>query len=58
MWKPGHVGVYIGDGQVIEVTCISHKTDITHLVGGIEQHPIEAVGWTHWLEYPGIDYSE
>ena len=58
VWKPGHVGVYIGDGQVIEVTCISHKIDITHLVGGIEQHPIEAVAWTHWLEYPGIDYSE
>ena len=58
LWKPGHVGVYIGDGQVIDVACVTHATDITHLVGGIQQLPIEATAWTHWLEYPGIDYSE
>ena len=58
LWKPGHVGVYIGDGQVIDVACIIHATDITHHVGGIQQLPIEATAWTHWLEYPGIDYSE
>lgn len=58
LWKPGHVGVYIGDGQVIDVACVTHATDITHLVGGIQQLPIEATAWTHWLEYPEIDYSE
>ena len=58
LWKPGHVGVYIGDGQVIDVACIIHATDITHHVGGIQQLPVEATHWTHWLEYPGIDYSE
>ena len=26
VWKPGHVGVYIGDGKTIEITCGWHKS--------------------------------
>ena len=56
VWKPGHVGVYIGEGKAIEMTCGWHATDITHTVGGIQILPLEEGGWTHWLKCPYIQY--
>jgi hypothetical protein len=52
VWKDGHIGVYIGDGQVIE----AHGTKY-----GVIQTPLKGAGataWTHWLKCPYIVYEE
>ncbi len=56
LWKKGHVGVYIGDSQVIECTIRNPSTGQPELVGGIIQTNIYDVEWTTWLKYPGIKY--
>lgn len=51
VWRSGHIGVYEGKGQVIEAK--GHRY-------GVVRTPLKGVGsnsWTHWLQYPGIDYS-
>jgi hypothetical protein len=48
VWKKGHIGIYIGNGQVIE----SHGTKY-----GVIQTPLKGgTAWTHWLKCPYIDY--
>lgn len=52
LYKDGHVGVYIGDGQVIE----AHGTRT-----GVIQTPLKGAGstnWTHWFKCPFIKYEE
>ncbi len=49
VWHEGHIGIYIGNGQVIHASC----TKI-----GVIQTPIGASGWTHWLKIPYINYLE
>jgi len=52
LWKKGHIGVYIGDGQVIESKGTKY---------GVVQTPLKGIGanaWSHWLKYPGIQYVE
>lgn len=44
---PGHVGVYIGNGQVIEAR--GHKY-------GVVQTPLTGRGWLSWAKIPGIRY--
>jgi len=56
VWKPGHVGVYAGNGMTIESTCKWNVADTTHLVGGIQELPLEVGEWTHWLKCPYIKY--
>lgn len=51
VYKKGHIGVYIGKGQVIE----AHKTSV-----GVIQTPLKGEGstpWTHWLKCPYISYE-
>lgn len=51
LWKDGHIGVYIGGGQVIE----AHGTKY-----GVIQTPLKGSGstpWTHWLKCPYISYE-
>ena len=51
LWKDGHIGVYIGDDQVIE----AHGTKF-----GVLQTPLKGNGsspWTHWLKCPFITYE-
>lgn len=57
LWKKGHVGIYIGDGNVIECTIRNPKTNRDDLLGGIVQTKVSDVEWTYWLEYPGILYK-
>lgn len=48
--KPGHIGVYVGGGRVIE----EHGT-----LYGIKDTPLTgpgSTGWTHWLKCPFIEY--
>ena len=45
----GHVGVYIGDGYVIEAK--GHRY-------GVVKTSFKGRGWTHWAKCPWIDYIE
>ncbi len=50
VYKSGHIGVYIGNGQVIEARSTTR---------GVIQAPLKgsgAVAWTHWLKCPFIEY--
>ena len=46
---PGHIGVYIGNGEVIEARGTKY---------GVVKTLLKDRGWTHWLKYPGIEYVE
>jgi len=49
VWKDGHIGIYVGDGNVIEAYGTERGVIRTALADG---------GWTHWLEVPSITYEE
>ena len=49
VWKSGHIGVYIGNGEVIEA--MGTKC-------GVVKTQLEGRGWTHWLEIPYINYAQ
>ena len=49
VWKDGHIGVYVGDGQTIHAA----NTEL-----GVIMTPLERSGWTHWLKIPYINYEE
>ena len=48
VYAPGHVGVYVGEGYVIEA--ISHA-------GGVVKTKVADRTWTDWLECPSIQYD-
>lgn len=48
VWKSGHIGVYIGGGQVIEAMGTKY---------GVVKTQLQGRGWTHWLEIPYINYD-
>lgn len=48
VWKPGHIGVYIGNGEVIEAMGTKY---------GVVKTQLQGRGWTHWLEVPYIAYE-
>ena len=45
---PGHIGVYIGKGEVVEARGFNFGIVTTKLAGR---------NWTHWLEVPWINYT-
>lgn len=45
----GHIGVYIGNGEVIEARGTKY---------GVVKTKLKERPWTHWLKYPGIEYVE
>lgn len=49
VWKSGHIGVYIGNGQVVEAYGTTTGVIRSQLADG---------GWTHWLKIPYITYIE
>lgn len=49
VWFPGHIGVYIGNGKVIE----AKGTKI-----GVVETDLSAGAWTHWIRIPYINYIE
>lgn len=49
VWKSGHIGVYIGNGKVIEA--------MTTTVGVVETDLAKGA-WTHWLKVPSVTYVE
>ena len=48
VWHEGHIGVYIGGGQVVEAMGTRYGVVKTELAGR---------GWTHWLKIPYINYD-
>lgn len=49
VWHEGHIGIYIGGGQVIHAS----GTRV-----GVIKTPLDQSGWTHWLKIPYINYIE
>lgn len=49
VWHEGHIGIYIGNGEVIQVANTN---------AGVIRTPIGQSGWTHWLKIPYIQYIE
>lgn len=48
VWHKGHIGVYIGNGEVIEAMG-------THY--GVVRTKVSERNWTHWLKVPYINYD-
>lgn len=49
VWHEGHIGIYIGNGEVIQAANTN---------AGVIRTPIGQTGWTHWLKIPYINYIE
>lgn len=49
VWHQGHIGIYIGNGEVIEAMNTTRGVTRTKLAGR---------SWTHWLQIPYISYVE
>ena len=49
VWHTGHIGIYIGNGEVIEAMGTRYGVVKTVLANG---------SWTDWLKIPGIRYIE
>lgn len=49
VWHEGHIGIYIGNGEVV------HAANTN---AGVIRTPIGDSGWTHWLKIPYINYIE
>lgn len=47
VWQSGHIGIYIGDGEVIQAAYTETGVIQTKLADG---------SWTHWLKIPYITY--
>ena len=48
VWHSGHIGVYIGNGDVIEAMGTKY---------GVVKTKLSERSWTHWLEVPSIRYD-
>ena len=49
VWHKGHIGIFIGNGEVIEA--MSTKT-------GVKKTKFSTKRWSHWLEIPYIEYID
>lgn len=49
VWHAGHIGIYIGDGKVVEAMTTTVGVVVTDVFSR---------SWTHWLKIPYIDYIE
>ncbi len=49
VWHEGHIGIYVGNGEVIEAMGTRYGVVCTQLADR---------GWTHWLKIPYINYLE
>ena len=48
VWFNGHIGIYVGNGYVIEASGTKK---------GVVKTELDGRGWTHWLEIEYIDYE-
>ena len=47
VWSDGHIGIYIGNGEVIEAM---------NTIRGVTRTQLAGREWTHWLQIPYISY--
>ena len=50
VWRKGHIGVYIGNNEVIEAKGTKFGVIKSPLTG------LESNKWTHWLQHPYVEY--
>ena len=48
VWKEGHIGVYIGNGEVIEARGFDY---------GVQKYKLSDRPYTKWLKIPGLAYN-
>ena len=48
VWHLGHIGIYIGNGEVIQAA---------NTKGGVVKTKLSSTKWTHWLKIPHIIYD-
>lgn len=57
VWMSGHVGIYVGDGDVIESSpAFADGCQVTHL-GNLGYKTENWRNWTKWGHLPWVDYS-
>ena len=49
VWHDGHIGIYIGGGQVVQAAGTQ---------SGVIKNNLSDTAWTHWLKIPHITYME
>lgn len=49
VYHKGHMGIYVGDGMVIEAMGTTY---------GMQKRPVEEGSWTHWFVIPGLTYVQ
>lgn len=49
VWHEGHIGIYIGNGEVIEAM---------NTLRGVTRTKLAGREWTHWLQIPYISYVQ
>lgn len=49
VWSDGHIGIYIGNGEVIEAM---------NTLRGVTRTQLAGREWTHWLQIPYISYVQ
>ena len=54
----GHIGIYIGNGEVIESTISTKYAKQSHGLGGVCKTKLSDRKWLHWLECPFITYEK
>lgn len=49
VWHEGHIGIYIGNGEVIQAA---------NTTAGVIRTTLSSTAWTHWLKVPYIAYVD
>lgn len=49
VWRNGHIGVYIGDGWVVEARGVEY---------GVVKTRLSDRNWTNWCKHPGLSYPD
>lgn len=49
VWHEGHIGIYIGNDEVVQAA---------NTKAGVIRNKLEDTAWTHWLKIPYINYVE
>lgn len=49
VWHEGHIGIYIGNGKVVQAA---------NTEAGVIRNSLADTAWTHWLKIPYISYKE
>lgn len=52
----GHIGIYIGNDEVIECTISTYYAKQKHGMGGVCKTKLSDRKWEHWCECPYIEY--